>query len=185
MKALLLAAAMGLGTAAAMTGLLRGISGKHRFRSLAGLFGAGLASLVALHLATPDDLWMLPQDVLAAPAACDLAFAVFLYISGYWGSLLQLYNLAERGLSLRILIDMLDAEPRAMSAADIAKSYGAGHGLAWMYEKRLAGMRGLGLIERRGGDVAITPKGSRLARALGRAQAMLGPGRPEREAAEE
>ena len=179
MKALLLAAALGFMTAVAMTAVLRGVSERARFSFLVGLFGVGLVCLVAVHIGSPPDLWILPPDMLATPSACDLAFAIFLYVSGFWGGLLQLYNLAERGLSLRILIDVLDAPPRTLSVADIAKGYSAGRGLAWMYGKRLNDMISLGLVERQGGQIAITGKGLRLARNIGRARALLGLGQRE------
>lgn len=75
---------------------------------------------------------------------------------------------------MRILIDVLEAPSRALSAADIAKGYGAGRGLNWMYAKRLGGMAAVGLIERHGADIVITAKGMGLAKMFAGARMLLG-----------
>jgi len=170
MKAIVLAAVLGLLTAAAMTALLRLTPPQSRFRALMALFAFGLAGLVLCHLATPADLWVFSPDLLARSALLDLGFAVFLYTAGFWGGLLQLYNLADRGLSLRVLIDLLEAPSGVLSAREITRAYSAGRGLGWMYEKRLAGLAEAGLIERSHGRVAATERGLRLAGLLAAAR---------------
>ncbi len=173
MKAIMLAAVLGLLTAGAMTVLLRSARPLTRFRALMLVYAAGLAGLVLCHLATPADLWVFSPDLLAQSAALDLGFALFLYTAGFWGGLLQLYNLADRGLSLRILIDILEAPSGALSAQEITRAYSAGRGLDWMYEKRLSGLVAARLIERRDGRVAATGHGLRLAGLIAAARRLF------------
>src|SRR5262249_52460846 len=94
----------------------------------------------------------------------DVAFAVFLYSVGFFGGILQLYNLADRGFSLRILIDILEAPSQVMSLDDVMQGYSAGRGIAWMYDKRLEDMQSAGLVKVDGDSLVLTPKGQHVAR---------------------
>jgi hypothetical protein len=94
----------------------------------------------------------------------DLAFAVFLYSVGFFGGILQLYNLADRGFSLRILIDILEAPSQSLSLDDVMRSYSAGRGIDWMYAKRLEDMQSAGLAKVEGECLVLTPKGQRVAK---------------------
>jgi len=67
----------------------------------------------------------------------DFVWFLVPYTAAIWGGILQLYNVAERGFSLRILID-IDESPRyILGLEDILRSYGAGKGIAWMLQKRV------------------------------------------------
>ncbi len=118
-----------------------------------------LPILVAAWAITPDDLGFLPPGLLAAPRWFDLAACLFFYTAAFGGGLLQLYNLADRGLSLRILADLAAARGRSMTLDEIAACYGEGRGLPWMYGKRLDGLLQHRFIVVEGGDVGLTARG--------------------------
>jgi hypothetical protein len=125
-----------------------------------------LPVLLAVHLLTPPDLGFLPAGLVMPITWVDIAFAVFLYSVGFFGGILQLYNLADRGFSLRILIDILEAPPQAMRLDDVMQGYGAGRGIAWMYAKRLEHMQSAGLAKVEAESVVLTPKGRRVAKVF-------------------
>jgi hypothetical protein len=97
------------------------------------------------------DLGFLPSEMVMPIAWVDIAFAVFLYGVGFFGGLLQLYNLADRGFSLRIPIDILEAPSQGMRLDDVLQGYSWGRGIGWMYAKRLEDMQTAGLAEVEGG----------------------------------
>ena len=92
------------------------------------------------------------------------ARTLFLYSAGFFGGLLQLYNLSDRGLSLRMLIDILESPRGGMTTGDVAANYGAGCGIAWMYGKRLEGIAYAGLAEMHEKKMVLTARGRKLAR---------------------
>jgi hypothetical protein len=122
-----------------------------------------LPLLVVSHLLTPSDLWILAPQLRIRPPALDLAFALFLYAAGFFGGILQLYNLAERGFSLRILIDVLHSPAGTMTLDQVMKHYGAGRGIAWMYDKRVADMAATGLVFLGNARLTLTRRGRRVA----------------------
>ena len=97
------------------------------------------------------------------PAIVDLGFGLLLYSSGYFGGLLQLYNLADRGLSLRVLIDIEESPSGRTTAAALYRSYSGGRGLGWMYDKRLADLVEGRFVEISDGLVRNRPRGTRVA----------------------
>jgi hypothetical protein len=122
-----------------------------------------LPVLLVAHLLTPPDLGFLPAELVMPIACVDIAFAVFLYSVGFFGGILQLYNLADRGFSLRILIDILEAPSQVMTLDGIMQGYSADRGIAWMYAKRLEDMQSAGLAKVEGGSLVLTRKGRRVA----------------------
>jgi hypothetical protein len=160
-KAIVLAAACGLLLVVLATLLFRARTVARRARALTLIFLLCLAVLVLLHGLTPDDLGLLPASAVA-PRIADLVFAIFLLTAGFFGGVLQIYNLADRGLSLRMLIDILQGAGPA-NAGEIVTRYGGGQGLGWMYDKRLQGLQDNGLIAIARDSVALTPKGRRVA----------------------
>jgi hypothetical protein len=123
-----------------------------------------LPVLLALHLLTPPDLGFLSATMVMPIAWVDMAFAVFLYSVGFFGGILQLYNLADRGFSLRILIDILEAPSQAMRLDDVMQGYSSGCGIGWMYAKRLEDLQSAGLAKVEGECLVLTPKGQRVAK---------------------
>jgi hypothetical protein len=122
--------------------------------------------LIALVLLTPADLGMLPDGLSNPLMLVDLGFTLFLYTAGFFGGLLQLYNLADRGFSLRILIDALELQSACTSLDQVMPGYSAGKGISWMYEKRIAGMTSTGLARIEGDSITLTERGWRAARVF-------------------
>jgi hypothetical protein len=144
-------------------GLRSGIT-HQRARLMLIAFVSVLPVLLAIHLFTPPDLGFLGAELVMPIAWVDIAFSVFLYSVGFFGGILQLYNLADRGFSLRILIDILEAPSQAMNLDDVMQGYSAGRGIAWMYAKRLDDMQSAGLARVEGECLVLTPKGHRVAK---------------------
>lgn len=164
MKAILLAVLAGLLLFACVSACLRsGITQRHA-RLMLIAFLSVLPVLLAVHLLTPPNLGFLGAKLVTPMAWVDIAFAVFLYSAGFFGGILQLYNLADRGFSLRILIDILEAPSQAMRLDDVMQGYSAGRGIAWMYAKRLEDMQSAGLAKVEGESLVLTPKGQRVAK---------------------
>src|SRR6266852_6149470 len=134
------------------------------------LFLVVLPLLIAADVLSPADLGFLPSTLVMPSVLLDLAFATFLYGAGFFGGLLQLYNLADRGLSLRILIDVLEAPAGIMTTESEVMTYGAGRGLVWMYDKRVEGMIAAGLVDLEGERLILMPRGLRIARLFARLQ---------------
>src|SRR5450631_2559343 len=79
---------------------------EHRARMLLSVFFICLCALVTLYMLTPDDFCGLSNDTIVPSRTAGLLFCFFLYTAGFFGGVLQIYNLADRGLSLRMLIDI-------------------------------------------------------------------------------
>jgi hypothetical protein len=164
MKAILLAALAELLLFACVSAFLRSGVTRRRARSMLIAFLSLLPVLLVAHLLTPPDLGFLPAELVMPIAWVDIAFAVFLYSVGFFDGILQLYNLADRGFSLRILIDILEAPSQTMRLDDVMQGYSAGRGIAWMYAKRLEDMQSAGLAKVEGASLVLTPKGQRVAK---------------------
>src|SRR5262249_48522987 len=137
MKAICLASVMTVVLLALVTFCFRLHPSAHRARQMLFVYLFCLALLVALWFATPDDLGLLDRSLLAEPASLDFAAALFFFSAGFFGGALQLYNLCDRGFSLRILIDMLEAPIGAVDVDYLTANYSSGRGLVWMYRKRI------------------------------------------------
>jgi hypothetical protein len=175
MKAVMLPALVGLLLLAAMSATLRFARPWEPARVLLRLYLASLPALIAAYVLTPVDLGFLPPQWIAPSAAVELAFAVFLYSAGFFGGLLQLYNLADRGFSLRIIIDVLTSQDRVATVDQIMTGYGGGRGMSWMYAKRLDGMLLVKLIALDGDRIILTERGARTARLFTWLQGLLNP----------
>jgi hypothetical protein len=171
-KGLLLAAAGTLALALAMTLLLRVARPQRRVAALLRLFVVSLPVFVATYLFTPADLWLLPAALVDGPLV-GLLFGAAVYGALFVGGLMQLYNLADRGFSLRILIDIDEQRPRALGVPEILRVYGGGQGMKWMIAKRIDGLMHEGLAETRDGRLVPTPRGRRAVAGFTRARALL------------
>lgn len=163
MKAILLAFMACVLLLAVGTWLLRRKPGGKGAATLTSVFVAILPLLAIVHLSTPASFGILPPSFQIPVPAVDFAFCLFLYTAGFFGGVLQLYNLAERGFSLRILIDILHAPSGTMTVDEVMKGYGAGRGIAWMYGKRVDGMKAAGLVTAAGERLILTARGRRVA----------------------
>jgi len=166
MKPVLLALVCGVLLFAAASVAFNLSGTKRRARALLVIYLVVLALLVVLELTTPANLGILPPTLVTPLWWVDLGFAVFLFSAGFFGCVLQLYNLADRGFSLRIMIDILGS-PGGLTADEIMTGYSAGRGIPWMYQKRLDGLVATGLVRLADGQLFLTPKGERTARLFG------------------
>jgi hypothetical protein len=134
-----------------------------RARLMLRLFLLTAAAGVVVHLLTPADLGFLPAGWVEPGQLLDLAFFLFLYSAAFFGGTLQLYNLADRGFSLRIVIDMVESKSGYMSVGDVLTSYSAGQGIPWMYQKRLDDLVRINFLTIGQGQVVSTAAGRRVA----------------------
>ena len=130
MKAILIAALAELLLFICVSLGLRSDVTQQRARLMLISFIAVLPVLLGFYILTPSDLGFLPAATVMPMTPLDVTFAVFLYSVGFFGGLLQLYNLADRGFSLRILIDILEAPSQTMKLDDVMQGYSAGRGVA-------------------------------------------------------
>ncbi|MFY9314144.1 MAG: hypothetical protein WAO95_01135 [Burkholderiales bacterium] len=107
---------------------------------------------------TPAELRYLPSwPDLAMPN--DFRWVFALYSVAIFGGLLQLYNLTERGFSLRILIDILSSPTEALDTDQVILRYSDGKGVDWMFQKRVGGLQEHAMILVEGEQAYLTPRG--------------------------
>ena len=172
MKAIIVAAAMTLVLLLVVTLAFRVRSTQERAKQMTLLyFGCAVVAALAW-LITPLDLGFLAPSLLIEPRWLDLSLMLFFFSSAFFGGVLQLYNLADRGFSLRILID-LDATTSSGGVDTLVKTYGGGQGLTWMYGKRLHGLLAGDFMRRNGDTLELTPRGHRTAEMFDAAHRFL------------
>ena len=135
-------------------------------------FGCAVVAVLAW-LVTPVNLGFLGPSLLIEPRWLDLLLMLFFFSSAFFGGVLQLYNLADRGFSLRILIDLDAATPCSGGLDGLVKTYGGGQGLTWMYGKRLHGLLAGDFVRREGDTLELTAKGRRTAEMFDAAHRFL------------
>ena len=140
MKAIGLATAMTIVLLLLATLTFRLFQSEQRVRQLAVLYAICAVLLVCLWLVTPDELGVLPPSLVVVPGWLDLLLTVFFFSAAFFGGVLQLYNLADRGFSLRILIDALEHPSGTVDIDRLIGEYGGGRGIRWMYDKRVGDM---------------------------------------------
>lgn len=163
MKAICLAGAMTVVLLLAVTAASWLAPAEHRVRQMAALYVACMVALVGLGLGTPADLGFLHPSLLAEPRWFDLILALFFFSAAFFGGVLQLYNLADRGFSLRILIDVLEHPGGIVTADQLVTGYGGGNGIRWMYDKRMHGLLAGNLVHRRDDFIVLAENGARIA----------------------
>ncbi len=163
MKAIGLATAMTLVLLLLATLTFRLVQSEQRARQLAALYAVCAALLACLWLATPDDLGVLPRSLVVMPRWLDLLLTLFFFSAAFFGGVLQLYNLADRGFSLRTLMDAREHPSGPADADRLIGEYGGGRGIRWMYDKRVADMLQGKFIARAADNLVLCRKGISLA----------------------
>ena len=135
-------------------------------------FGCAVVAVLAWFV-TPLDLGFLAPSLLIEPRWLDLSLMLFFFSSAFFGGVLQLYNLADRGFSLRILIDLDAATPCSGGVDALVKTYGGGQGLTWMYGKRLHGLLAGDFVDRNTNELELTARGRRTAEMFDAAHRFL------------
>lgn len=127
------------------------------------LFLFSIPLYVYLFMISPDNLFFLPRYSTEENHFVTMVFGIFIYLALFGGGILQLYNLTDRGFSLRILIDILESKNGNLTQEEIMKNYGGGKGIDWMYQKRIDGMLDNNFVVVNDDIVRITPKGKKTA----------------------
>src|SRR6516165_1617366 len=174
MKAICLASAMTIVLQVVVTFCFRLSPSAHRARQMLFVYLFCLAALVVLWFATPDDLGLLGRSLLTEPAWLDFAATMFFFSAAFFGGALQLYNLCDRGFSLRILVDMLEAPTGAVDVDYLTTNYSSGRGLVWMYRKRIDDIVAARFIDRTNKQIILTAKGETFADLFINARRVLG-----------
>lgn len=120
--------------------------------------------LAVLWRATPEDLGFISKRLLTEPLWADFLASLFFFSAAFFGGILQLYNLADRGFSLRMLIDALECQTGKIDAEYLMMNYGSGKGIEWMYKKRIEGMLESGFVSQTNSAIVLQPKGVTTAR---------------------
>lgn len=166
-KGLILAVAATALAVVLATLMFRAVTTTRRVPVLLGVWLATLAVYAIAFALTPADLGVLPPALVERLPWVEALFGLVVHAALFFGGLLQVYNLAERGFSLRILIDVAEAPSRALTAPDVCDRYAAGRGVAWMLDKRLRDLVDHDYIRLDGGRYCVTPRGLRTARVFG------------------
>lgn len=164
MKGILLASLCSLSIFLAMTVAYRLRPSCARVNVALQIWLGSMVELIVLYVLTPGDLGFLPEVLVGKPVWLDCGFSLFVLSASFFGGWLQLYNLTNRGYSLRMLIDFLHRQGSPMSAADVAQSYADGRGLVWMYDIRIQGLTDTGLADVADNKVVSTARGIRIAK---------------------
>jgi hypothetical protein len=173
-KALILVAVHCVVLLVVFSWLFRTFTIEKRANALLMLWVLSVPLYVGVYTLTPSNLGFLPPEAVDSPTWAGLAFGIAVYVAAFFGGLLQLYQLTERGFSLRILIDVHDTPGEAMTLDDVIKRYSCGRGMDWMYQKRLDGLLQQRLIEPTGNDhLQNTSRGHRVARAVSAARTFV------------
>lgn len=173
MKAIGLASAMTIVLLLLATLIFRLFQSEQRVRQLAILYAICAVLLVCLWMVTPDDLGVLPPALTVTPRWLDLLLALFFFSAAFFGGVLQLYNLADRGFSLRILIDALEHPSGTVDIDRLIGEYGGGRGIRGMYDKRVADMLQGEFITRAADNLVLSRKGISLADLFTRVRRFL------------
>jgi hypothetical protein len=173
MKAVIIAAAMTFVLLVLVTLAFRLRPTEERAKQMMLIyFGCAVAAVLAWVI-TPVDLGFLAPSLLIEPRWLDLSLMLFFFSSALFGGVLQLYNLADRGFSLRILIDLDAATPCGGGLDALVQTYGGGQGLTWMYGKRLHGLLSADFVRRNGDTLELTLRGRRTAKMFDAAHRFL------------
>lgn len=162
MKSLLLVFAASVVYLAVITEIFQAWPVRRRAAVMACLFLLTLPFFVAVHMLTPPDLGFLPPGMTESSRWVDLGFGLFVYAAAFFGGILQLYNLSDRGFSLRILIEIDESPTGVMTPEEITRGYSRGRGLDWVFQKRIDGLVAQGWILVQEGIVQSTDAGRRM-----------------------
>jgi hypothetical protein len=128
--------------------------------------------LVAYAL-TPPDLGALPAGLVEPRPLGEAAFGLFVHAALFFGGWLQLYNLADRGFSLHVVVEAHRAPGAVVDLEALAAAYGGGRGLAAMVDKRIEGVLATGLARLEDGRLRPTARGRRAGRVFGALRRLL------------
>jgi hypothetical protein len=173
MKAVVIAAAMTIVLLVLVTLAVRICPTTRRAKQMTLIYFGCVIVSVLTWFATSVDLGFLPRSLLIEPSGLDFCLMLFFFTAAFFGGVLQLYNLADRGFSLRILIDIDEAGTRFVDTDWLVRNYSGGRGLTWMYSKRIEGLVETKLVDRNAETIELTLKGERAAALFVAARRLL------------
>lgn len=173
MKGLLLAATASLLYPLLVMLLFRRVTIRRRAAAMLRLFLATVPLYAGAYAATPADLGFLPPWLVEPRFVPACALGLFVHGALFFGGWLQVYNLADRGCALHILLAIGESPARVLSAAEIEARYNRGREPHWMPDKRIESVLDVGLATLRDGRLRATPRGVRAARLFGPLRAFL------------
>ncbi len=159
MNAIILASAMTVVLLVAVTFCFRRYPTTYRARQMLIVYLVCLGALVGIWFATPNNLGFLNRSLQVEPAWLDLATGAFFFSAGFFGGSLQLYNLCDRGFSLRILIDILESPTESVDVDYLRAHYSGGRGITWRYRKRIDDLVAGVFVRRIDGSFELAAKG--------------------------
>ena len=166
MKAIILATATAIILLVVVTIAFRFYQTAQRARQMTLIYLGCVILSALIWFATPVDVGFLAPSLLIEPGWLDFSLMLFFFSAAFFGGALQLYNLADRGFSLRILIDVEQTDSHAIDADWLVANYAGGKGLTWMYAKRIEGLLETKLVDRKAEIIELTSKGERAAAVL-------------------
>lgn len=158
----------------AITVLFRTVATERRAAWMLTVFIASCPLFVLIYATTPETFGLPLLRIPGVPTWLDLGFGLSEYAAGFFGGTLQLYNLAERGFSLRLLIDIDESQTGRLTVDQMLPAYGGGSGIAWMYDKRVQDMQRQNLVHIQGSSIALTARGRRWARTFSGLATIIG-----------
>ncbi len=167
MKGIILATICSACIFLAMTVAYRAWPGSDRVRTAFWIYVASLPIYGVAYALTPAGICGLLIAGLSDPVWLDALVGFFCLSASFFGGWLQLYNLTNRGYSLRMLVDLLAVPKQSSTPDEMVTAYADGRGLEWMYDIRLAGIFETQLATEQSGMISLTPKGARAARVAG------------------
>lgn len=167
MKSFLLSLVMTISCLVAITAIFRALQIRRRATLMLCVFLISVPVFIVIHLTTPPSLGMLPPLLTVPSRWIDLGFGIFIYVAAFFGGVLQIYNLADRGFSLRMLVDISESPREMLTVDEMLSAYSQGQGLGWMYQKRLDGLLDQGMILIADGTVRNSVRGRRVASIYG------------------
>jgi len=166
MKAIIFATAMTIVLLVVVTIAFRFHQTAQRARQMTLIYLSCVMLSMLTWFTTPVDLGFLAPSLLIEPGWLDFSLMLFFFSAAFFGGALQLYNLADRGFSLRILIDVEETNSDAVDADWLVANYAGGRGLTWMYGKRIEGLLETKLVDRKAEMLELTSKGEHAAAVL-------------------
>ena len=166
MKAIILATATAIILLVVVTIAFRFYQTAQRARQMTLIYLGCVILSALIWFATPVDVGFLAPSLLIEPGWLDFSLMLFFFSAAFFGGALQLYNLADRGFSLRILIDVEETNSDVVDADWLVANYAGGRGLTWMYGKRIEGLLETKLVDRKAEMIELTSKGERAAAVL-------------------
>ena len=140
-----------------------------RFAVMTLLFIVTIPFYFIFDMATPENLYFLPASLSATPDFLGLANGFILYVLLY-GTYVECFYYIDRPLTLRMLIEFLDAPGGTLTLAELQKRYS----FREMIQTRLESMVANGYLVHGTRTFQLTSKGKAFATGFSAIRGILG-----------